>query len=244
MRNATSNFQLQTSHGAVLGEVVSQFPELHETFIVRELAALREAGIPLRIYSLKRCTDRIVHPEALSMLEQTTRLAWNDGTMWAAAARELVRHPLRGLWTLGWTVRYHHWPAATLCKALIVWVQGCALARQMRRDGTTHIHAHWATMPTTAAAIASRWLGIPFRCLYIGLRQDRLSLRDADLFVSVFFCVMYLYVGISIRLSVLDGTYMGPSAGLHIIGTYFFPFLPAALCSIILLLTGILFRKR
>lgn len=150
------------ARGERLGVIVSQFPELHETFIARELSALKGAGIPLRIYSLKRCRDRIVHPEALALREQTAYLAWDDVRVWASAVRELVRHPVRGLAALGWTVRSHAWPVSVLGKALMVWVQAMAIARQMRADGVAHLHAHWAMMPTTAAVIVSRWLSIPF----------------------------------------------------------------------------------
>src|SRR3989338_4988541 len=47
-------------------------------------------------------------------------------------------------------------------KALVVWVQTMRLVLLMRRDGVTHLHAHWATMPTSAAVLVSRWLNVPF----------------------------------------------------------------------------------
>ena len=162
MTAPASNFQLPASKRTALGVVVSQFPEMHETFVVREVAALRDGGIPLRIYSLKRCRDRIVHPEAQALLGQAACLAWDDPLVWMAGFGELAAHPLRGLAGLGWALRHHAWPPVTLAKALVVWVQALALARRMRRDGITHIHAHWATMPTTAAVIISRRLSIPF----------------------------------------------------------------------------------
>jgi glycosyltransferase involved in cell wall biosynthesis len=75
---------------------------------------------------------------------------------------QLLRAPARAFSGLGWTVRHHAWPAATLAKALVVWVQSLALARWMAEDGVAHVHAHWATMPTTAAVLASRHLGVRF----------------------------------------------------------------------------------
>ncbi len=145
-----------------LGIITSQFPETHETFVARELKALADAGLPLRIYSLKRCRDRIVHPDAEAMQASTVCVAWDDAATWVQALREILRHPWRALSALGWIVRHHPWPPVTLAKALMVWGQSLAVARRMRRDGVAHVHAHWATMPTTAAVVASRWLGIPF----------------------------------------------------------------------------------
>ena len=145
-----------------LAYLASQFPELHETFITREVVALKVAGIPLRLYSLKRCRDRIVHPEAAPLAAETVYLPLSDGRVWMRALGELLRHPLRAASTLGWVLCHHGWPPTDTVKAVAVWVQALALARRMRQDGITHLHAHWATMPTTAAVIASRWLGIPF----------------------------------------------------------------------------------
>jgi len=142
--------------------LVSQFPELHETFILRELLALRDAGVPVHIYSLKRCRDRIVHAEARPLLSQTTYLPIDAPATWAAWAVELVRHPVQAAASLAWTLRHHAWPPVTLFKAAAVWVQSLALTRRLRREGATHLHAHWATMPTTAAVLIARRLRIPF----------------------------------------------------------------------------------
>ncbi len=145
-----------------LGMIVSQFPEMHETFIMRELSALRDAGIPLRIYSLKRCRDPIVHPQAQKLLGLTRYVVWNDAVVWVRAAGLVLRRPMRAFSILGWVVRHHSGRAFLLAKALVVWAQAIVIAEKMREEGITHIHAHWATVPTTAAVIASDWLGIPF----------------------------------------------------------------------------------
>ncbi len=145
-----------------LGYIVSQFPEMHETFILREVLALKAAGVPLHIYSLKTCRDRIVHEDARPLMVETEYIALGRPSVWAAAALEALRHPLRASAGLAWTLRTHPWPPATLVKAVAVWWQSLALVRCLRRDGITHLHAHWATMPTTAAVLASRWLRCPF----------------------------------------------------------------------------------
>lgn len=146
----------------MLGVLVSQFPELHETFVIRELASLRDGGIPLRIYSLKRCRDEIIHDEAKSLLPITVYVAWDDPAVWLAGLGQFLRHPVKGLRALGWVLRHHVWPPAELAKALVIWVQSMAMAGRVRAEGITHLHAHWATMPTTAAVLLSGWHGMPF----------------------------------------------------------------------------------
>jgi len=52
--------------------VLSQFPETHETFILREVQALTHTlGTRLPIFSLKPCRDRIIHEEARPFLTTT-----------------------------------------------------------------------------------------------------------------------------------------------------------------------------
>jgi glycosyltransferase involved in cell wall biosynthesis len=177
-----------------LGVIVSQFPELHETFIVQEVQALRAAGVPLRIYSLKACRDRIVHPEARPLMADTTYLPWASARVWGRALGQALRHPGRAAATLAWTLRHHAWPPPTLAKALIVWMQALALTWRMPRDGVTHVHAHWATMPTTAAVVVSRWLGWPFsftaHAWDLFVRNPSLKAK-VELAARVFTCTEY-----------------------------------------------------
>src|SRR5262245_11720165 len=52
--------------------ILSQFPETHETFILREVQALTHiSGTRLPIFSLKPCRDRIIHEEARPFLNTT-----------------------------------------------------------------------------------------------------------------------------------------------------------------------------
>jgi glycosyltransferase involved in cell wall biosynthesis len=142
--------------------VTSQFPEVHETFIIRELNALADGGFPMRIYSLKKCRDRIRHPEAQSLEGITTTLAWDSPGVWLQAVVAFFHFPIRALKSLGWVIRYEHGSPMTFAKALTIWMQSLAIARHMKKDGIGHVHAHWATMPTTAAVVIARLLDIPF----------------------------------------------------------------------------------
>ena len=122
------------SSSPTLGVIVSQFPEFHETFIARELQALKDAGVQLRIYSLKRCRDAFVHPEASSLVADTTYAPWNSPRVWGVALWRLVRHPVLSLRTLCWAVRHHCWSLAILSKTLVA-VTG---TRTVRKSDMVH----------------------------------------------------------------------------------------------------------
>jgi len=138
--------------------VLSQFPETHETFILRELVALDRAGIDFFILSLKKCKDRVVHPEARAFL---TRTHYFDRTALGAVRREFLDGPFRAVAGL---VR-----SSALCarssspaRTILAWPFSLWCARMARRLEATALHAHWATMPTTVAMEASALAGLPF----------------------------------------------------------------------------------
>lgn len=140
-----------------LGIICSQFPEMHETFVIRELKALHEAGIPLTIYSMKRCRDKIRHPEAALLKDHTVEIPWDSPSTWGRAMRQWIRQPIKGLTALAWVIQVE-----CGAKSVGVWFQSLAIAAQMKKDGVTHVHAHWATLPTTAAVVCSKVLNLRF----------------------------------------------------------------------------------
>ena len=138
--------------------LLSQFPETHETFILREFNALRNKGMEFCIISLKRCKDRVVHPEAKDLLKQT--IYGRLYSRWSIAYG--FKHPLRAMAAFGYILKTYFRQPYELVKAIYVWLECFYLANIIKREGITHIHSHWATMPTTAAVILSKLTGIPY----------------------------------------------------------------------------------
>jgi len=96
--------------------VMNGFPRLSETFIAHEIHQLERLGQPLRLFSVKRENEPMVHPVVsairapltylpkASSLSGTTLLPWlreNAPAFWPAHARLLRRRPLVWLRTAG-----------------------------------------------------------------------------------------------------------------------------------------------
>lgn len=144
-----------------LGILCSQFPEMHETFVIRELNALKNGGIDLRVYSLKPCRDKVIHEDSKALMAST----YYPGHFMAVffqAAGTLFRQPLPSLQTLFWTLSNNLFPVSGFIKSAVAWWISLAMVETIRKDGITHLHAHWANYPTTSAVILSKLLGIPF----------------------------------------------------------------------------------
>ena len=138
--------------------ILSQFPEIHETFILREIVALRERGIKVKILSLKPCRDKLIHPQAQEFIKDTVygRLSVLSIVYW------VLRRPVKTIDTLLYVVKTYRKSPKDLVKALYVLFESLYFINIIKKEKITHIHSHWATMPTTAAMILNKLTGTPF----------------------------------------------------------------------------------
>lgn len=134
-----------------LGIIISMFPELHETFILRELVALERRGVDFRIFSLQYPRDPITIDDAIRLSSERTEYSGliTLSTL-LAFCRSLLRHPvstLGAIFRVIWTGRDR--PAEVL-KNLAVLPLALHFGELGQTQGITHWHGHWANIPTTA----------------------------------------------------------------------------------------------
>jgi glycosyltransferase involved in cell wall biosynthesis len=130
--------------------VLSQFPETHETFILREFVALDEAGLDFVILSLKPCRDRVIQKDAGRFLGRTYypwRLPRGIPSAAGSPGREAAR-------LLPWGRRTP--------KSLYVWWAARRFANLVAALGVARVHAHWATAPASTAALISTHAKVPY----------------------------------------------------------------------------------
>jgi glycosyltransferase involved in cell wall biosynthesis len=144
-----------------VGYLVSRFPSLTETFVLRELQAVEaDGGVRLSLMSLFPPLDRTTQPAAEAWIPRRHR----PGP--AAIARALlgwlVRRPVRTAGTLGRVVLDHRRRPRVLLKALVTTGVGLAQAAHVRRSGVEHVHAHFAAMPALAAWTIHRLTGATY----------------------------------------------------------------------------------
>lgn len=143
--------------------ILDTFPKLSETFIVREILALREAGFSVLVYALRKPTDPATHPEAAA-LAAAARIASDAtaGQTWTLCARQGGAHPIRSLAVLlriAALLPRDFIGGLRLARALPTAV---LLAHKARLDGIDHVHAHFATVPADVGLLMARLLNVPF----------------------------------------------------------------------------------
>jgi colanic acid/amylovoran biosynthesis glycosyltransferase len=170
--------------------VVSRFPHVSETFIVRELTAVdAEPEIDLSLFSLFSPVAPIVHPAARPWLRRLHRAgpaASFGALLWWAS-----RRPGRLLGCVAGIVRGYGRRPSILIRALATLPIAAAHARTMGRLGVDHVHAHYATYPALAAWICRRLIDVPYSFtahahdLFIQQCHLREKLADAAFVVPV-----------------------------------------------------------
>lgn len=141
--------------------VVSQFPTLSETFIVREIHALIERGVDVRILSLKPPRERMVQPQAAALLDRVLHPADRWRTL-VTACGVVLRRPVLTLRFLATMLRELWRQPATFAKSVVAVSRALGRIDEIRTFDPQLLHAPWATYPATVAWFLSRLLDRPF----------------------------------------------------------------------------------
>lgn len=142
--------------------VLKRYPRLSETFIIRELLGLEAAGERILVDGLLEPEDQPHHPELAAV---------------RAEVRYLPRRPARQLPVLAAHARVaarrpHRWVRMRVEAELAErggarharrrFAHAVLVADRVRREGVTHIHAHFATGAAEVARDAARLSGRPY----------------------------------------------------------------------------------
>lgn len=136
-----------------IGYVVKMYPRFSETFVVSEIIAREERGTDIRVFSLRPTTDTRFHDTLARVAAPVVQLPrpGRPSDLWALLAEASAELPRLG---------------SVLDELLVADVADAAqavhLALAVRREGITALHAHFASLATTVARLASLLTGIPY----------------------------------------------------------------------------------
>lgn len=142
--------------------VCSRYPAVSHAFILREVRALRQLGLDVQTFTVRR-------PHERELLSQADREE-HAGTIallpprplryLAAHARAALTHPLRYLGTLALSLRLGTGGARALLWRAFYFAEAVLLWDECRRRGLRRVHAHFANVGSDVAMLAAR-LGGP-----------------------------------------------------------------------------------
>ena len=138
--------------------VCSRYPAVSHTFIAREVRALRERGLDVHTFSLRRpAADEPLSSADRAEGGRTTVLVPPRPARFVAAhARAAVTHPLRYLSTLAWSLRLGTGGLRALLWRVFYFAEAVLLWDECRRRGVRRLHAHFANVGSDVAMLAAR----------------------------------------------------------------------------------------
>lgn len=142
--------------------VMSRFPHLPETFILREMNELERQGWTIALYPLVRQKQRVIHEEARPWLERVRYDTFISGRVFEGNVQALARHPLSYFHLWGKMVSQNKSNPNLLLRALALFPKAVVAAADMQAEGITHIHAHYATHPALFAWLIHQLTGITY----------------------------------------------------------------------------------
>lgn len=141
--------------------IVSLFPCWSETFIIREMKSLKETGADISVLSLKHANEKLVQTDAK---EFTMKAMYPDALLAlnAQALKSFLKRPLVNSCLFSSIVFKLYNKPLSMLKSVATWWITLSVIEKIKKLNPDHIHAHWATYPSTSAFIISKNLNIPF----------------------------------------------------------------------------------
>ena len=141
--------------------LTGEYPRATDTFIQREVAALRGLGFEILTCSIRRTgPEHHVGPEQKA--EAAGTFVVLDSLLRITPHLAALRHPGRYFRALALAWRTSAKGIRARAYQLIYFAEAIALADYLRRNGVQHLHNHIAKASCTVAMLASALSGIPF----------------------------------------------------------------------------------
>lgn len=186
-----------------IGVLMTRFPRIDDTFILREIDELERQGQPVLVVPILAGDDRIVHDEARPWVRRALYTPFLSAAILRSNATAFLRAPLVYLHLLWRLVIATIIRPSTLIRTLAVFPKSVHLSVVLPRLGIRHVHAHFASHAATAAYIIAALADITYSFTVHGpdvfvhrvLLRDKIAkakfIRAISTFNKAFLCGLY-----------------------------------------------------
>jgi glycosyltransferase involved in cell wall biosynthesis len=149
-----------------LAYLTGEYPRATDTFIQREVAALRAQGFEVLTCSVRKTgAEHHVGPEQREEARRTFHILDRARSPLRLASdhlKALAASPVRYFSGLKLTVKTSPPGLKAFIYQLFYFLEAVVLAEHLKREGVVHLHNHIATASCTVAMLASEVSGIPY----------------------------------------------------------------------------------
>ena len=143
-----------------VGYVLKKFPRLSETFILRELLGLGDAGLDLTVFSLRQPDPEPAQPEMQRLSADIEYLPWPTRAATLASFRLFAA--LRPAESSQLTRAFCFVDRLPEESRVSSFVQALHLAAVVERKEISHLHAHFMTVAARTTYLTHLLVGVPF----------------------------------------------------------------------------------
>ena len=167
-----------------VGYLVNRYPAVSHTFIRREIAGVERCGIDVLRYSIRATDDSEVVDAADRAEREKTKVLLRGGmvSLLGALLAAALTRPIRFCRALAAALGMGGRSERGRLVHLGYLAEACLLRGWLRRDGVTHLHAHFGTNPAAVALLCRILGGPPYSFTVHGPeefdRPEALSLRE------------------------------------------------------------------
>jgi glycosyltransferase involved in cell wall biosynthesis len=131
-----------------------------EAFIIPEMIALKRLGVDLIIIPRDK-VDNIFHKNAESLVNDTLSIPWFNFKIFITLLRYIFIKPMQ-LIVLLYHIFYRARNFKVGLRNLVILPKSLYISELFKKESISHIHAHWASTPSTMAYIINKITGIPW----------------------------------------------------------------------------------
>jgi colanic acid/amylovoran biosynthesis glycosyltransferase len=154
---------LKHSQGRRIAYFINVFPYLTETFIYREVKALRDLGADILTFAIRRPDPQALSEEARGLVHNTYYLLpVSLGPLFLAHAKLFWRGPRQYLRILYDVVTGTHMCVTDRLRSLCHFVEAVGVLPVVEQLEISHLHAHYAVGAATCTWVLARFLRLDF----------------------------------------------------------------------------------
>lgn len=174
-----------------LAYIMSRFPHLSETFILREMDKLADLGWSIALYPIVKQQQSVMHETTARWLPKVREIPYLSGAVLQANGRFFLKNPARYLKILGRVLWENLSSPNYWLRAVVLFPKSVYAAQQMQADSVGHIHAHYASHPTLKAWIIHQFTGISYSItvhahdIFVRTAMLETKLKDATAVVAI-----------------------------------------------------------
>lgn len=171
--------------------LMSRFPHLPETFILREMTEMEAQGWEIGLFPLIHQRQAVIHSEAVNWLAKAHLLPVISIRILSGAIRMAIFHPVATCSIFFQIILGNIGFPRFLFRSLALFPKSLYLALIIEKENFAQIHAHYATYPALAAWIIHRLTGIPYTVtvhahdIFESKPMLAVKLKDASLIVAI-----------------------------------------------------------